>query len=101
MGEFQNNILKDGKIFVVKNDNEILYQGKFKIGYPSDIEGLFVENGEKVFTGKIVDGEIIEGRNIYVDQKWDKKDAYYLNKEKNNISYKFDLMKMKIKKQLK
>ena len=95
IGNFENDIFNGGKIFTVKHDSEILYQGKVnEIGLPTDEEGLMFEGGDKIFIGKINDGEIIEGRNIIVDEKWDKKKGYYFIKtEKNELNYDFDLNK--------
>ena len=52
------------------------------------------EGGDKIFIGKLVDGELIEGRNIFVDEKWGKKKAYYFTKTENKENpYNFDLNK--------
>lgn len=93
IGDFENDIFKDGKIFSVNYDNETLYQGKInELGLPSDEEGLVFEGGDKIFIGKIINGELIEGRNIFVDDKWKKKKAYYFTKSENTKNpYNFDL----------
>jgi hypothetical protein len=95
IGGFENDIFKGGKIFSVNYDKETLYQGKInEIGYPSDTEGIVFEGGDKIFIGKLVDGELIEGRNIFVDEKWGKKKAYYFTKTENKENpYNFDLNK--------
>lgn len=95
IGEFENDNFKNGKIFCINNDNETLYQGKInEIGIPSDDNAFIVDGGDKIFFGKLIDGEIVEGRNIFVDEKWDKSKAYYFSKnDKNDTSYNFDLNK--------
>ena len=96
IGEFQDDIFKKGKIFSVQNDIETLYQGKInELGLPSDEEALVYSDGDKLFFGKMVDGEMIEGRNIFVDENWEKKKAYYFTKSNNNrdAPYNFDLNK--------
>jgi len=95
MGEFKDDIFINGKIFTVRDDNETMYQGKINdIGVPSDQEALIIEGGDKIFWGKLIDGELIEGRNIFVDDKWNKKNAYYFTK-KDNVEnpYDFDVNK--------
>lgn len=95
MGEFKDDIFINGKIFTVRDDNETMYQGKINdIGVPSDQEALIIEGGDKIFWGKLIDGELIEGRNIFVDDKWNKKNAYYFTKKDNVESpYDFDVNK--------
>ena len=47
-----------------------------EVGLPSDEEAPVFRQGNienKIFRGKIADGDLIEGRYIYVDEKWDKK----------------------------
>lgn len=95
MGEFKDDIFINGKIFTVRDDNETMYQGKINdIGVPSDQEALIIEGGDKIFWGKLIDGELIEGRNIFVDDKWNKKNAYYFTKKDIVESpYDFDVNK--------
>lgn len=90
MGDFKDDAFNNGKIFTVRDDNETLYQGKINdIGEPSDEDALIVEGGDKIFMGKLIDGELIEGRNIFVDENWNKKNAYYFTK-KDNVEDPFD-----------
>ena len=94
MGEFENDSFKNGKIFSVINDNETLYKGKVnEIGLPSDENALIVDGGDKIFIGKLIDGEMLEGRNIFVDEKWEKTKAYYFSKNNKDNSYNFDYNK--------
>ena len=95
MGDFKDDIFENGKIFTVRDDNETLYQGKINdIGLPSDEEALVIEGGDKIFMGKLIDGELIEGRNIFVDENWNKKNAYYFTKNDNAENpFDFDLKK--------
>ena len=94
IGTFQDDLFKNGKIFSVDYDNETLYKGKInEIGIPSDEEALIVQ-GDKIFSGKLKDGELVEGRNIIVDEKGDKKKAYYFSKSNNRDEpYNFDIYK--------
>ena len=90
MGDFKDDTFNNGKIFTVRADNETLYQGKINdIGLPSDEEALIVEGGDKLFMGKLIDGELIEGRNIFVDENWNKKNGYYFTKT-DNVENPFD-----------
>jgi hypothetical protein len=90
MGDFKDDTFNNGKIFTVRADNETLYQGKINdIGVPSDEEALIVEGGDKLFMGKLIDGELIEGRNIFVDENWNKKNAYFFTKT-DNVENPFD-----------
>lgn len=95
MGTFQDDIFKSGKIFSVDYENETLYKGNInEIGLPSDKEALIFEGGDKIFMGNVVDGELHEGRNIIVDEKWDKKKGYYFTKSGNkNEPYTFNIYK--------
>ena len=95
IGKFEEDIFINGKIFTVKDGIETLYQGKLnEIGLPSDEDSLVVEEGNKIFTGKVVHGELMEGRNICVDENWNKIRAYYFTKSDNEkILYDFDLNK--------
>ena len=94
MGEFENDSFKNGKIFSVINDNETLYKGKVnEIGLPSDENALIVDGGDKIFVGKLIDGEMLEGRNIFVNEKWEKTKAYYFSKNNKDNSYNFDYNK--------
>ena len=46
------------------------------IGVLSEEDALVYKMGgseNKIFRGKIIDDDLIEGRYIYVDEKWDKK----------------------------
>jgi hypothetical protein len=90
IGDFKDDVFNNGKIFTVRDENETLYQGKINdIGSPSDEEALIVEGGDKIFMGRLIDGELIEGRNIFVDENWNKKNAYYFTKN-NNVENPFD-----------
>ena len=95
MGEFEDDTFKKGKIFSVINDNETLYKGKVnEIGLPSDENALIVDGLDKIFIGKLIKGEMIEGRNIFVNEKWEKTKAYYFSKNNNkDNSYNFDYNK--------
>ena len=39
-----------------------------------------------IFLGKYLDGDMQEGRNIFVDEKGEKKKAYYFTKSENKES---------------
>ena len=90
MGDFKDDTFNNGKLFTVRADNETLYQVKINdIGVPSDEDALIVEGGDKLFMGKLIDGELIEGRNIFVDENWNKKNAYFFTKT-DNVENPFD-----------
>ena len=95
MGDFEDDTFINGKIFTVRDNSETLYQGKINnIGLPSDEDALIVEGGDRIFIGKLIDGELIEGRNIFLDEKWNKKSAYYFTKKDNaENQFDFDLNK--------
>ena len=95
IGVFQDDFFTKGKIFSVQNDIETLYQGKInELGIPSDEDALVYGGGDKLFFGKIIDGEMVEGRNIFVGENREKKKAYYFSKNKNkDTPYNFDLNK--------
>ena len=95
IGEFQDDTFKNGKIFSVQNDIETLFQGKInELGLPSDEDAIVCGGGDKLFFGKIVDGEMVEGRNIFFGDNWEKKKAYYFTKSNNkDVPYNFDLNK--------
>ena len=98
IGSFEDDLFKEGKIFTVNNEDESFFKGKVNdIGLPSDDEALIFKQGDsenKIFRGKIVDGDLVEGRYIYVDEKWDKKNSYYFIKNNNKETmYDFDINK--------
>ena len=95
IGDFANDQFVDGKIFSVKDGVETLYQGKLnELGVPKDDSGLVVEGGNKIFTGKIDNGELIEGRNIFIDENGEKLKAYYFTKtDDKDKPYNFDISK--------
>ena len=67
----------------------MLYQGKLnEKGEPEDDDGLIIEEGNKIFKGKISNGDMIEGRNIIVNEKFEKINCYYFRKNENK--YDFD-----------
>ena len=95
IGELEDDFFKNIKIYYVNNDKETLYKGKInELGMPSDEAALIVENWNKIFLGKYLDGDMQEGRNIFVDEKGEKKKAYYFTKSENKeLGYNFDLNK--------
>ena len=95
IGDFNDDTFTEGKIFSVKDGVETLYQGKLnELGVPKDDNGLVVEGGNKIFTGKIDDGELVEGRNIFIGENGEKKKAYYFTKtDDKDKPYNFDLTK--------
>ena len=88
-GFFENNLIKNGIIFSIKNEEEYFYKGKINIlGEPEDDDALIIENKNKIFKGKIIKGNMIEGRNIFINNKYEIIKGYYFNKEDD--LYKFD-----------
>ena len=93
IGFFEEDEIKSGKIFTMKDSIGMLYQGKLnQLGEPDDNDALIFEEGNKIFKGKISKGNMIEGRNIFVNEKFEKTKAYYFNKKENN-EYDFDYNK--------
>lgn len=95
IGIFEDDTFKEGKIYSIQQGIETLYMGKInELGSPSDDEGLILEGKDKIFVGKITDGDMVEGRNIFVGENYEKKKAYYFTKSENEDSpYNFDLNK--------
>ena len=92
LGTFVNDELKSGKIFSAKDGIEMLYQGKLNDkGEPEDDDALIFEEGNKIFRGKIVNNDMVEGRNIILNDKYEKTNAYYFHKNENK--YDFDYAK--------
>ena len=92
LGIFNSDVLKMGKIFSAKDGIEMLYQGKINDkGEPEDDDALVFEEGNKIFRGKIYNNDMIEGRNIILNDKYEKLNAYYFNKKENK--YDFDYSK--------
>ena len=91
-GTFENDIFKSGKIFSSKDGIDMLYIGKLnELGEPEDDDAFIFEEGNKIFRGKISKGDMIEGRNIFVNEKYEKTKAYYFNKIEDK--YDFDYAK--------
>jgi len=89
IGIFEEDIIKYGKIYSSKEGINMLYQGKLnEKGEPEDDDGLIIEEGNKIFKGKISNGDMIEGRNIVINEKFEKINCYYFRKKENK--YDFD-----------
>ena len=97
IGYFDNDIFKVGKIFSIKDGEETLYKGKVnEIGEQNDDDALIFQDGDKIFNGKVVDGNMIEGRNIILNNNFEKEKGYYFSTntiDKNNDPYTFDFFK--------
>jgi hypothetical protein len=92
LGVFENDVLKSGKIYTAKDGINMLYQGKINDkGEPEDDDALIFEEGNKIFKGKISNNDMIEGRNIILNEKYEKINAYYFYKKNNK--YDFDYSK--------
>ena len=90
IGHFEGDLLKYGKIFSSKNGIEMVYKGKINDkGEPEDDDALIFEEGNKIFSGKISNGDMVEGRNIIVNEKYEKIKAYYfyIKEGKYNFDY--------------
>lgn len=94
LGTFKDDMLLKGIIFSVKDNKERLYYGKInELGEQEDNEALFIEDKNKIFKGKITKGNMVEGRNIFVNDKYEKIKGYYFNiikNENNGEGYEFD-----------
>ena len=89
IGNFEEDLFKYGKIFSSKNGVDIVYKGKVNDkGEPEDDDALIFEEGNKIFRGKINNGDMVEGRNIIVNEKYEKIKAYYFYKKEGK--YNFD-----------
>ena len=89
IGFFEEDIIKYGKIYSSKEGIDMLYQGKLnEKGEPEDDDALIIEEGNKIFKGKISNGDMIEGRNIVINEKFEKINCYYFRKKENK--YDFD-----------
>ena len=97
IGTFKDNLFHKGIIYSLKDKAEKLYYGKLNdLGEQEDTEALLIEDKNKIFKGKISKGNLIEGRNIFINDKYEKTKAYYFIKEKrenNEESYSFDYNK--------
>ena len=92
IGVFENDVLKKGKIYTAKDGINMLYQGKINDkGEPEDDDALVFEEGNKIFRGKISNNDMAEGRNIIINEKYEKINAYYFYKKDNK--YDFDYSK--------
>ena len=93
IGCFENDLLQNGIIFSIKDDKNNIYFGKLnELGEQDDTEALFIEEGNKIFKGKINKGNMIEGRNIFLNDKNEKIKAYYFTriKDEKNGHFEFD-----------
>ena len=92
IGTFEGDVFKNGKIFNCKDGVQILYQGKLnEIGEPEDDDAIIYEEENKIFRGKISRGDMIEGRNIILNEKLEKVNSYYFTKIDGK--YDFDYFK--------
>ena len=92
IGTFEGDVLKKGKIFNCKDGVQILYQGKLnEIGEPEDDDAIIYEEDNKIFRGKVSKGDMIEGRNIILNEKLEKVNSYYFTKIDGK--YDFDYFK--------
>ena len=92
IGTFEGDVLKKGKIFNCKDGVQILYQGKLnEIGEPEDDDAIIYEEENKIFRGKVSKGDMIEGRNIILNEKLEKVNSYYFTKIDGK--YDFDYFK--------
>lgn len=92
IGTFESDIFKNGKIINCKDGVKILYQGKLnEIGEPEDDDAIIYEEENKIFRGKVSKGDMIEGRNIILNEKLEKVNSYYFTKIDGK--YDFDYFK--------
>ena len=90
IGNFKNDILEKGIIYIANDGKKNIYFGKLnELGEQDDDEALFIEEGNKIFKGKISRGNMIEGRNIIINDKYEKTKAYYFTKSKNEKNEEF------------
>ena len=90
IGNFKNDILEKGIIYIANDGKKNIYFGKLnELGEQDDDEALFIEEGNKIFKGKISRGNMIEGRNIIINDKYEKTKAYYFTKSKDEKNEEF------------
>ena len=90
IGSFEGDIFKYGKIFYSKNGIDMIYKGKLNDnGEPEDDDALIFEEGNKIFRGKISNGDMVEGRNIFINEKYEKIKAYYFYKKGSEFSFDY------------
>ena len=94
IGTFQDNLLTQGIFYSLIDNKETYYLGKLnELGEQDDNEALYIEDKNKIFKGKINKGNMVEGRNIFVNDKYEKVKGYYFIKtknEKNGENYEFN-----------
>lgn len=82
IGEFKEDSFIGGKIFSLGDGSENLFVGRVnELGLPDDDNALVVEEENKIFVGKVKEGNMVEGRSIFLDDKGIKKKAYYFVKK--------------------
>lgn len=85
IGYFKNDALEKGIIYIANDDKKFIYLGKLnELGEQDDNDALFIEEGNKIFKGKITKGCMIKGRNIFINDKYEKTKAYYFTKTKKD-----------------
>ena len=96
-GFFEDDLIKEGKIYSINDNLNYFYKGKINyLGEPEDDNAFIIEDKNKIFKGKINKDNMIEGRNIFINDKYEKTKAYYFKKEKNEKNeenYQFDYNK--------
>ena len=94
IGTFKDNLLTQGIFYSLIDNKETYYLGKLnELGEQDDNEALYIEDKNKIFKGKINKGNMVEGRNIFVNDKYEKVKGYYFIKtknEKNGENYEFN-----------
>lgn len=99
IGVFKEDMFQEGKIFTLNDENQNLFVGKVdQIGAPSDDNALVIEDkGERFFYGKVVDGLMKEGRNVFLDENGNKTKGYYFIKNDQEVDeekrFKFEYEK--------
>ena len=91
IGTFKDNLFEKGIIYSLKDKAERLYYGKLNdLGEQEDTEALLIEDKNKIFKGKISKGNLIEGRNIFINDKYEK----IIQNIYNEINKGFEKMKI-------
>lgn len=98
IGVFKDDLFQEGKIFSIKDEKQNLFVGKIdQMGIPNDDNGIVIEDkGDRFFFGRVAEGKMKEGRNIFLDEKGNKTKGYYFTKkdqeevEENRFDFSYE-----------
>lgn len=94
IGDFENNDFKYGLTISKKDNTFNIYKGKYENNKKNDNKAFFLENYNKAFYGNFINDEIISGRFITYNEKYEIINSFYFEKNNNN-DYNFEKEKEK------